>query len=185
MIYKSKESKQHNLTQNKIILNIIFLLYIAGLCAGCSFACKNSANFDFVKQVIFITNTGNSILLVNKSLLLRDLIMFAIVLILKYAGILKGLVVCAPFIVAIQNSSIYCILLCQYETTIYQLLFYYVLKDVTISLILILYVYIIIKDIFSNREDTAKDFKRLSVYCISILIIYVVDYFIKLSIYPR
>ena len=189
MIYKSKESKRYNLNQNKMIFNIIFLLYIAGLCAGCSFACKNAANFDFVKQVTFtekmISISENSILPANTSLLLRDLIIFATVLIFKYAGLLKGLALCAPFISAIQNGSIYYVLLCQHKTTIYQLLFYYVLKDVAISLMLVLFVYITVKDIFNNREDATKDFKRLFVYYICILVIYATDYLIKSIIYPR
>ena len=170
-----------------MIFNIILLLYIAGLCAGCSFACKNATNFDFVKQVTFtdrmITSAENGILYGNTSLLLRDLIIFATIFILKYSGILKGLAICVPFIFTIQNGSIYYVLLYQYKTSFYQLLFYYVLKDVAIGLMLVLFVYITVKDIFNNREDTTKDFTRLFVYYICILTIYAIDYLIKSIVY--
>ena len=187
MIYKSKEFKRSSF--NKFIFNLIIFLYFLGLCAGSIFAVKNADNWDFIKRVTNIENlTFQSkipFFKLYKQYILNNISFVALVLIFKYSGILKSMAAVIPFILAIQNSCVYIILLADSQLSIYALLFEHILKNTAVSFIIVLYVYTIIKEILSGREDVKKDIKKLLIYWITILGIYLIDYLIKAIIYPK
>ena len=127
----------------RIIFAVLLIISFTGLCTGCLFAVKNADNFDFVKR---ITLTENYTKMENRgifkpycTILIRDIIVCCIILFLKYSGIQKSLVICAPFIVSVQNGAIYTVLLSAGEINVFHLLFNYVFKDTAVLLIIILY----------------------------------------------
>lgn len=187
MIYKSKEFKRNNF--NKLIFNSVIFLYFLGLCVGCMFAVKNTDNWDYVKRITDIEKltfkSNTPFFKVYRQQILHSISFIALALIFKYSGILKSMTVVIPFVLAIQNSCVYTVLLVDGEFSIYRLLFEHTLKNTAISFVIILYVYIMIKEILSGREHIKKDIKKLLIYCTTIFFVYLIDYLIKTIIYPR
>lgn len=188
MVYKNKDLKKDKLYYRKLIFSVLLIIYFAGLCAGCAFALKNTDNFDFVKKVTFIENLANveksSVLAHSVRFLLRDIILIISVIIFKYSGILKGLCLCVPFIMAVQNSCLYTVLMYQVKTGIFNLIFHYILKDTAVSFVVIIYTFIIINELLRGRERPQKDIRRTFVYIRGIFIIYVIDFAVKSFIFP-
>lgn len=187
MIYKSKEFKRNNF--NKLIFNIVILIYFTGLCAGCTFATKCADNLAFIKEVCdvqsFIFRSETPFLKAYSNQIIHSLSLISIILLFKYSGVLKSMTVVVPFILAVHNSCVNTVLLADNNLSIYQLLFHYTLKSSATAIVIILYVYTITKEILAGREDIKRDFKKLCIYCITLFFIFLIDYLIKILIYPR
>ena len=188
MINKSKEFKKNSFNHNRLIFNIILVVYILGLFVGCAFATQNADNLDFVKQITLTQNIilrpEKRILTANKGYLQRDLAILTIVLLLKYSGVLKGVSVCIPFILAVQNSCVYSTLFSEKAVSVFELLFQYILKDTAVTIIMILYVHTTIKEILARREEVPRDLRKLCAYYLGVLCIYIIDYVIKFAVFP-
>lgn len=189
MVNKNISQLYEKINYDKVVFSLLLLVYATGLCSGCAFALKNGDNMLFVSNVTFTSRLGkietDAILSYTLRYFARDLACFAAVLILKYSGVLKGMCLCVPFIASLQNASIYCVLLSQKEISIFNLIFYYILRDTAVAFLLLSYCYIIINDIIKKRQNIKADFKKSSIYIGGILFIYMIDYGIKLALISR
>ena len=186
MIYKNKDSKNKYLNKNYIFAAVVFIYFI-GLIAGCSFVFKNGDNLTFVKKVTLIENIINGeakpILALSTTYMTRSLICIITVLILKYSGILKGMCICIPFILAVQNSAIYSILLYENRLSLFQILYTFILKDSAVVFIVLIYCGIIINEIVTYKENVKSDIKKLLIYLTAVCIINLIDYTVKAMIF--
>lgn len=186
MIYKNKDSKNKYLNKNYIFAAVIFIYFI-GLIAGCSFVFKNGDNLTFVKKVTLIENIINGetkpISALSTTYVTRSLICIITVLILKYSGILKGMCICIPFILAVQNSAMYSILLYENRFSLFQILYTFMLKDSAVVFIVLIYCGIIINEIVTYKENVKSDIKKLLLYLTAVCIINLIDYTVKAMIF--
>lgn len=188
MVYKNKDIKIDKLYCRKLIFSVILLVYFSGLCAGCSFALKNARNFDFVQKVTFVQNLSEienmAVSACSARFLARDIIFILLILTFKYSGVLKGLCLCIPFIMAVQNTCIYTIFIYKVKVSVFNLIFNYILKDTAVSFMIILYLYVIVTDIVYGRTNIKKDMKKTLIYSTGIILIYIIDTVIKMVIHP-
>lgn len=187
MLYKKPVKKSDKIYRKNVIFIILLAIYTCGLCAGCAFALKNSENFEFVHRVT-LTHNFNAALRVytglDLSFLVRDLLRIIFLVLLKYSGILKGFTVSVPFAMALQNACIYISLLCSGVKNNIILFMTTALKNSSIIFLILIFCGIIVTDIIDERENHRKDIKTATVYSISISLIYVIDYFVRIFIYP-
>ena len=183
MVYKNKDLKKIKYNYKKLIFSVLLIIYLIGLCTGCCFALKNADNFSFVQKVTFtekmIKSGNNSIFS-----LCRDILLITAVIVLKYSGILKGLCAVVPFIMSVQNSSLYTVRLCSEKTGFFSLLFNVILKDTAVSFLILIYCYITVNDIISGRQSPKNDMKKRIIYITGIILIYIIDFAIKGFILP-
>lgn len=188
MVYKNNHIKSKKRQYKKFVFYVLLIIYFTGMCAGCTFAFKNGNNMDFVSKVTFTANSDlfnkSAILSQSVRFLIRDLICVAIIFVLKNAGILKGLCRCVPFIVAVQNSCIYTILIYKNKINIFNIIFFYLVKDSAVVFLIMIYCFISVMDIISDKNDIKMDIKKAGIYISGILFIYVIDYAVKTLIYP-
>ena len=188
MIYKNNDIKNNRIQYQKLIFSLVLIIYFAGICTGCTFAFKNSQNLTFVQKVTVIENITKlektAFLALSVRYFVRDCLMFCMVLVFKYSGILKGMCLTIPFVTAVQNSCIYATVIYENKIGIFNLFFHYILKDTSVIFILLIYTYIIINEIVSNKDYPRSDVKKLVVYLIAISFIYIIDITVKTMLYP-
>ena len=166
----------------KMLFASLILIYRSGICCGSIFALKSQDNLDFISNIIFnvndnkIQNTG-FLGLYSKNIT-RDIIYLLCILIMKYAGILKGLCICIPFIMSIQNAVIYMIKYLE-EGSVFALI-RFILKDTAVSFMVLLFCYVVVTDIIYEKYEVKKDIKKLTVYISGIIIIYIIEYTIRI-----
>lgn len=182
MVYKNSSNKIL-LNRNKIIVVFLILIYISGIFSGCAFAFKNAENLIFVQKVLDIEkiikslNSGNLTSLLKY--IFRDFALLCAIIILKYSGVLKGIVISIPFAYAVQNTCIYICAIFNKTTTFFNLIFSYLLKDIAVGMIIIVYTYSIIIEILNDRYNLKKDSIRLIIHTVAVTFIYVVDFSVK------
>lgn len=183
MVYKNNEIKNLKIQYRKLIFSLVLLIYFIGLCAGCSFAFKNSRNLAFVQKVTVIENIANTentaLFALSGRYLARDLIMLSMILVFKYAGILKGLCVTVPFIMAVQNSCIYISKIYLENLSFFNLFFYFFIKDTAVIFIILVYNYTVVNEIINHKSFVKSDIKKLMIYSVAIILIYIIDTVIK------
>lgn len=186
MVSKNFHKKESKYIQRKFILYIILFIYILGIAIGCIFSFKNDTNLNFVKEITFTDNFLNNknIFVYMFKLFLRDVFILTFALIFKYAGILKSLCICIPFILSIQNACIYSVLILENKISILNLLFTYLIKDTTISLLLLYYCYILMNEILEKKINPKKDIKRFSIFFLGIVFIYFFAIILEIIVHP-
>ena len=188
MVYKNRKKKINRFQARKMIFACLLLIYCAGLTAGCTYAVKSDFNIGNMLTEPLYENYR----IMDKaqvfdyciSFFMRDIICICSVTVLKYSGILKGFSIGVPFIFSVQNAGIYTMLLHSGQANMFQLIFFYILKDSAITFLLLMLCYVTASDIVQNRYDNRKDIKVLSVYCLGVLFIYVIDFAVKILIFP-
>lgn len=187
MVYKNNRPRKKS-KYKKAVFYILLIIYFAGICAGCTFALKNQENMDFVAKVAFTQENfipdKNGALSQPFRYLIRDILCIAAVFVLKNSGILKGMCLCVPFVAALQNSCIYTILIGQSNIGIFNIVFFYILKDTAAVFLILLYCYLAINEIINQKSNIHSDYKRAAAYASGIIFVYLIDYAIKVLIYP-
>ncbi len=179
MIYKKNKFKIYEVQYQKLILCAVIAIYLIGLFAGAYFTVKNGSNLSFVQKVTVTENllnvekTGDFGLIAKY--LFRDIMLMSSILLLKYSGALKGMCISIPFIFAVQNSCIYVSIIRNNRISLYNLILCYITKDTAISMLIIIYTSLIIKEIISNKSDLKKDLKTLICYNSALFIIYIIN----------
>lgn len=185
MIYKRNEFKINKVLCKKIVCSIIFALYIIGLCAGSAFALKNADNFAFIEKVTFTVAHTESLISANSAgiiqYFIRDILLIISGWILINSGILKCLILCIPFVLAVQNSCIYLNLIYNKNLSLFNLATYYLVKDTAISLIIITYVSVLFTDLIYNKGNFNK-ISNIIIYIVFIILIYIIYFIIKVII---
>lgn len=169
MVHKSKENRKQFIKAEKYILILLVISYIAGVCSGCYFVLSNKDNAIFTSYI----TTGNAI---------NIGIFFILALLLKYSGVLSGLLYVLPFFSGIQNSACYCRYFLMDKVPVESLIFA-VIKDSAVILLLILYIIVIISQILNRKYNIKKDFKYFSLYFSGMIIVYIIDFIIKTIIF--
>lgn len=188
MVYKNRKKKINRFQTRKMIFACILLIYCAGLAAGCTYAAKNNFNIGSMLS----GSLYKSYRIMDKSqvfdycasFFVRDILCICSVTVFKYSGILKGFSIGVPFIFSVQNAGIYTMLLHRRQTGIFQLIFIYILKDSAITFLLLMLCYVTVNEIIQNRYNAQRDVKVLSVYCLGVLFIYIIDFAVKILIFP-
>jgi hypothetical protein len=113
--------------------------------------------------------------------LIRDVLLTASILLFKYSGVLKGVCVVIPFILAVQNSCIYASIICN-NISLFKLITNYIMKDTTISLLIILITTQTIIEIIANKYDIRTDMKKIIWYYLSVIFVYVINFSVNYMI---
>ena len=166
MVHKNREKRNRQNRVEKYILAILIVSYVAGLCYGCYFVVSNENNAVFVSYI-----TSNNFI--------NTLIFFIAVILLKYSGILSGILYILPFFSGIQNSAYYCNILLNKETILHSIVFD-VLRDTAVLFLLILYIIVTISQIINKKNNIKKDIKLFYVYISGALVTHLLHYVIKL-----
>jgi len=166
MVHKNKEKRNKQNKIEKYILAILIISYVVGLCYGCYFVVSNENNAVFVSYI-----TSNNFI--------NTLIFFIAVILLKYSGILSGILYILPFFSGIQNSAYYCNILLNKETILHNIVFV-VLRDTAVLFLLILYIIVTISQIINKKNNIKKDIKLFYVYISGALVTHLLHYVIKL-----
>lgn len=186
MIYKKNKFRIYGIQYKKLIFFTVIIVYFIGICSGSYFAFKNTGNLLFVQKVTVIQNllqvekTGN--LGPSVRYLIRDVLLTASILLFKYSGVLKGVCVIIPFILAVQNSCIYASIICNNNISLFKLITNYIMKDTTISLLIILITTQTIIEIIANRYDIKADIKKIAWYYLSVIFVYVINFSVNYMI---
>ncbi|MBR5805949.1 MAG: hypothetical protein IKY30_04150 [Oscillospiraceae bacterium] len=181
MIYKKTKNKK--LKHKDILLILLIIIYIAGVFIGCDFAFKNSRNMAFIQKVtcvdLILKSAAESKFAVYVQYLKRDLLAVCSILILKYSGVLKGLSISVPFIIAVQNSCIYAGNLCRNNFSFSKLFLDFIIKDTSVVMIILLYTMTITTEILNNKYNPRKEIINLSLYASTIAMVYIIDFTVK------
>lgn len=166
MLYKKNKNEDSFIEAEKYIFGLLLFAYILGVCLGCYFVFSNKENEVFISY------------LTSKSPL-RILMYFIFVLVLKYSGVLSSFVCLLPAMLGLQNSVYYCSEILQKKEGVIFSFIPLILKDTTITLLLIIYITLVVFQIISKKYDTKNDFKYFSVYIIGIVSVLAIDYAIS------
>ncbi len=188
MVNKNINNSKSKLQNKKLILYILLLIYLLGMVSGCVFTFKNKDNIEFIKQISLteklLANGETSLYLHTTKIFIRDLILLLSILIFKYSGILKCFCICIPFVLSLQNSCLYAVMINTGEISIFNLLFNYIAKDTAVSLLILMYCFIITNEIIHKRSNPQKDIKKFSIYFSGLSVIYILNIIIKIITSP-
>ena len=188
MTYKNYNNVKNKTRSRKAVFYILIFIYIFGLVTGCMFTLKNTENLEFVKKITLteslFTDKSDNYIIHSSKFIIRDVILLLFVLIFKYSGILKGLSSCIPAILSIQNSSVYAALMIDKKISVFNLMFNYIIKDTAISFLILSYCFIIFNEIIEAKENPERDIKRFSIYLSGIIVVYLLNFLIKLVVIP-
>ena len=134
----------------KYIFCILLLGYILGICIGSFFVLDNAENATFTSNVMSDKN-------------FKALLYFIIALLLKYSGVLSGLLIILPMFLGIHNSAGYSCIILNNESLKYKTAFA-MLKDTAIVMLLVLYIVLIVNQIINKKYNLKKDCKYFIVY---------------------
>lgn len=166
MLYKKMKIETLHIDCEKYIFGLLLFAYILGVCLGCYFVFSSKENAIFTSY------------LVSKSPL-KIIMYFIFALILKYSGVLSSFVCLLPALVGLQNSVYYCSIILEKNKDVFVSLLPLVLKDTSITLLLIIYITLIAYQIIEKKYDYKNDFKYFSVYVIGSVSVLAIDYAIK------
>ncbi|MBR2027683.1 MAG: hypothetical protein IKA10_01675 [Oscillospiraceae bacterium] len=166
MVNKGNNNNKKIRNTEKYAFILLVSGYISGLCIGAFFVFSNNANAAFTNSVV---NHND----------LYVLTVFIIALILKYSGILSGVMCTLPVFLGICNSAYYCNYIINNKNKILYTAILDMLKDTAICILLILYIIIIILQISSKKYILKKDLKYLAVYLSGASIIYIFEHLLK------
>ena len=161
MVHKTKEIRKRQISSEKYILFLLIVSYFAGIYIGCRF-----------------TYLSNNIIFINyiaKNSVLNDILCIIAALLLKYSGILNGVLYMLPFFSGIQNTVFYCKFILS-DTNISYSFVMGIIKDTAVLMMLLLYVLIIINQIINKKYNIKKDLKYVSAYLSGIVVIYFLEY---------
>lgn len=161
MVHKTKEIRKRQISSEKYILFLLIVSYFAGIYIGCRF-----------------TYLSNNIIFINyiaKNSVLNDILCIIAALLLKYSGILNGVLYMLPFFSGIQNSVFYCKFILS-DTNISYSFVMGIIKDTAVLMMLLLYILIIINQIINKKYNIKKDLKYVSAYLSGIVVIYFLEY---------
>jgi len=182
MVRKNNRSATDKRQLKKILFCVLIIIYTAGLCAGCLYACKNGQKSILFSDTFlegYETKTAKNMLLAcSVRFLIKDIIMLLSIFVLKYSGVLKGLCAAVPFVFSLQEGYVY-ICLHNLNLKLFDLLLFFTVKDTAVSFILIIFCFVIIYDIICQKENPKKDFQKLMIYISGILCVYIVDITVK------
>ena len=186
MIYKKNKFGIYGIQYKKLIFFTVIIVYFTGICSGSYFTFKNTANLLFVQKVTVIQNllqvekTGDLGLSVRY--FIRDVLLIASILLFKYSGALKGVCVVIPFILAVQNSCTYASIICNNNISLFKLITNYIMKDTTISLLIILITTQTIIEIIANKYDIRTDMKKIIWYYLAVISVYFINFSVNYMI---
>ena len=149
MIDKRFRTK-NKINAEKYFFIILLFSYITGICIGSYFVFSDSNTAEFTKNILTDSN-------------FKVILYFFISMLLKYAGVLSGIIFFVPMLFGIQNSADYCCYILEkasikYETALTPI------KDTAVAMLLILYIVVILNQAFNNKYNVKRDIKLLSVY---------------------
>jgi len=170
MMLKKNRNIKNNAAFEKYILIVLLSSYLLGVCIGCYFIFSSDINYGYAENIVQIQTFG-------------ILLYFVIALILKYSGILKGIIYILITFLGIQNSANYCNYILNKSDKIIYSTVLAVIKDSTVTLLLILYIIVIINQIINKKYIVKKDLKYFSVYFTGALIILLLEYALKTFIF--
>ncbi len=168
MVNKKFSSKKH-INTDKYIFMLLLLSYIAGICIGSFFVLSDSENARFTNVILSQIN-------------FKVLLYFIMALLLKYSGVLSGILGILPLFIGIQNSADYCCGILnktdiKYETALTML------KDTSIVMLLVFYIIVIINQIINKKYNLKKDIKYFSVYFMAATAVLIMEYVLKTFIF--
>lgn len=153
----------------KYIFVLLLLSYILGICIGSFFVFSNKVNAEFTHRII--SNYDFKVLLY-----------FITALLLKYSGVLSGLLAALPLFLGIQNSAGYSCKIMNPFTIKYEAALT-AIKDTAVIMLLIFYIIIIINQIINKRYQLKKDLKHFCVYFSGALIVILLHILIRTIIF--
>jgi len=153
----------------KYIFLLLLLSYITGICIGSFFVFSNNDNAKFT-----------NVLISQKDF--KVLLYFIIALLLKYSGVLSGMLSILPLFLGIQNAANYSCCILNISDTKYKTAFT-ILKDTAIVMLLVFYIIIIINQIINKKYILKKDIKYFTVYFIAATVIIVLGNILKKFIF--
>ena len=162
MVHKTKEMRKWQISAEKYILLLLIISYFLGIYTGCRFSYTSNDNILFIKYI-------------EKNSLFSDIFCFIVAVLLKYSGILNGVLYMIPFFSGIQNSVFYCKNIINNTGISYDLILN-LLKDTAILMMLLLYIIIIIKQILSKKYNIKKDLRYFSIYLSGVIIVLFFEY---------
>lgn len=154
---------------HKYIFILLLLSYILGICIGSFFVFSDEINADFTNKIISHHN-------------FKALLYFIIAFMLKYSGVLSGLLAALPLFLGIQNSAGYSCKIMNPSSIKYEAALT-AIKDAAVIMLLIFYIIIIINQIINKRYLLKKDLKYFCVYFSGALIVIILHILIKSIIF--
>lgn len=188
MVNKNITNSKYKLQNKKLIFYLLLFVYIIGMVTGCVFTFRNKDNIEFIKQVSLteklLANGETTVYIHTAKIFIRDAILLVSILMFKYSGILKSCCICVPFILSVQNACLYSVMINAGEISVFNLLFNYIAKDTAVSLLILMYCFIITNEIIHKRNNPQKDIKKLSIYFSGLSVIYILNILIKIITLP-
>lgn len=169
MVSKTKRNRKKYINAEKYILTLLIIFYIAGVSSGCYFVLSSNENAYFVNYVL----SDNSF---------KIFLYFFAAFLLKYSGIFSGGLYILLFFLGIQNSVSYCNMILNREDIFYDTILN-ILKDTSVTMLLILYIIIIVSQLINKKFNLKKDIKYLSVYIIGVSVILSIEFIINKFIF--
>ena len=157
MVHKTKEIRKRQISSEKYILFLLIISYFAGIYIGCRFTYLSN-NIIFINYIV-------------KNSVLSDVLCIIAALLLKYSGILNGVLYMLPFFSGIQNSVFYCKFILS-DTDISYSFVMGIIKDTAVLMMLLLYILITINQIINKKYNIKKDLKYVSAYLSGIVVIF-------------
>ena len=162
MVHKTKEIRKRQISSEKYIIFLLIVSYFAGIYIGCRFTYLSNDNILFINYIA-------------KNSVLNDILCIIAALLLKYSGILNGVLYMLPFFSGIQNSVFYCKFILS-DTDISYSFVMGIIKDTAVLMMLLLYILITINQIINKKYNIKKDLKYVSAYLSGIVVIYFLEY---------
>lgn len=185
MVYKNKERKINRLQIKRFVFTILLIVYCIGLAAGCAYAVKNSGQPDISNYFTSLSGGEKGALFrYTISSLCRDAVCICAVTVLKYSGILKGFCIGVPFVFSARNACVYTVALLKKQTSIFSLVFFYILRDSAVTFLVLALCYVTCTDIVQNRLNVKKDLRTLAAYLAGLFFVYIIDFAVKSVILP-
>lgn len=168
MVHK-KSNEYRKINAEKYIFALLLLSYILGICIGSFFVMSDSRNAEFSGVMLSDSN-------------FKVLIYFITAVLLKYSGVLSGLLVVLPLFLGIQNSANYCCVILNTDINKYKTALT-MLKDTAIVMLLVFYIIVIVNQIINKKYVLNKDLKYFTVYFTATVVIIILETIIKLVIF--
>lgn len=170
MVKNVKKNKKSYANAEIHTLILLLSAYLLGVCIGCFYVYSNKSNAIFSLNVI-------------NSYAAKNILYFVAALILKYSGILSGIICILPVFIGIQNSIYYCSYILNSTDKIIYTTILTVIKDSALTFLLILYIIVIVSQILNQKYVLKKDLKYFAVYFSGANIIILLEYLLKTFIF--
>ena len=164
MVNKSIYNKKI-INAEKYIFCILLLGYITGICIGSYFVLSNTENADFTNNVLSDST-------------FKVLLFFIIALLLKYSGILSGLLIILPMFLGVHNSAGYSCIILNKSTIKYKTAFT-MLKDTAIVMLLVFYIILIVNQIINKKYNLKRDLKYFTIYFTASVVVLLIEFILS------